>query len=191
MVNFIRAILSLSVSLLHAVAYTNSKYSTVNARKLFMNRFLLMKAYDYNEAAFHVKQVKLILNGDKVKLMGARAEYNSVEDLLHVKAFRTSNAFQVYLLYLYFKHYSKTELPFKPRTVLTNICLLTRCNLTQTSRAIFRYLIMTIMTRSTFRAQHPAMRGIRDLFHWMSSEEEIEALSVAASRMTPSGLVYR
>ena len=46
-----------------------------------------MKVYDYTEAAFHVKQVRLNLNGDKVKLMGARAEYNSVEDLLNVKAF--------------------------------------------------------------------------------------------------------
>ena len=48
-----------------------------------------MKVYDYTEAAFHVKQVRLNLNGDKVRLMGARAEYNSVEDLLHVKAFGT------------------------------------------------------------------------------------------------------
>ena len=156
-----------------------------------------MKVYDYTEAAFHVKQVRLILNGDKVKLMGARAEYNSVEDLLNVKAFESfKTIFSIIttsesIMQLYFQHYSKTELPFKPRTVLTNVCLLTRCNSNRISLAIFRYLIMT---SSSFRAQHPAMRGIRDLFHWMSSEEEIEAHpahSFAASRMTPSGLVYR
>ena len=155
-----------------------------------------MKVYDYTEAAFHVKQVRLILNGDKVKLMGARAEYNSVEDLLHVKAFGSFGTIcsiipiSESIIQLYFQHYSKTELPFKPRTVLTNVCLLTRCNSTQIRLAIFRYMYL-IMTSSFFRAQHPAMRGIRDLFHWMSSEEEIEDLSFAASRMTPSGLVYR
>ena len=48
-------------------------------------KILANKAYDY-KAGFHVKQVKLILNGDRVMLSGARAQYDTVDDLLQVKA---------------------------------------------------------------------------------------------------------
>ena len=53
--------------------------------KIFAN-----KAYDY-KAGFHVKQVKLILNGDRVMLSGARAQYDTVDDLLQVKAHFTES----------------------------------------------------------------------------------------------------
>ena len=47
-------------------------------------RFRGNKAYDYAKESFDVKQVRLHLNGDRVKLAGARAEYSSLDDLLRV-----------------------------------------------------------------------------------------------------------